>query len=165
MKKWAWLCIVLPFILTLLWIVTWYCESILSRCTFRDHIEDVELEGQHSAHCDDKFLVVARCLASKVLSNACVHLVNVDMPVSSDADNASGLCLRFSGEILSNSKPCLITVTADGKLSGPLEISVKVNCEEPIFGLNLLNRVVAFLQWGVCSVFSAQVCTALYVCL
>lgn len=119
----------------------------IKRCTFSDHIEVVQHEGQHSAHCnDDKFLVVAQCLASKVLSNANIHLLKVDMPVSSDTDNVSGLCLRFSGEILSSSKPCLITTTAAGKFSGPLEISVKVNCEDPIFGLNLLNRVVAFLQ-------------------
>ncbi|KAJ0987780.1 hypothetical protein J5N97_006136 [Dioscorea zingiberensis] len=115
------------------------------RCTFKDHIEDLQSEGQHPSH-GDRFLIVAQSLASKVLSNAHVHLVHVDMPVSSDMDSVSGLCLRFSGEILSNSKPCLITTTINGKFSGPLEVSVKVNCEESIFGLNLLNRVAAFLQ-------------------
>jgi len=80
-----------------------------------------------------------------MLGNANLFLVSVDMPVSTNLDDASGLRLRFSSEILSNSIPCLITITVEGKCNDPLQVSVKVNCEETVFGLNLLNRVVNFL--------------------
>ncbi|PPR97098.1 hypothetical protein GOBAR_AA23560 [Gossypium barbadense] len=55
------------------------------------------------------------------------------------------LRLRFSSEILSSSIPCLITLTVEGKCSDPLNLSIKVNCEETVLGLNLLNRMVNFL--------------------
>lgn len=93
----------------------------------------------------DKFLVLCESLALKMLSNANVVLVSVDMPVSANLDDASGLRLRFSSEILSNSITCLITLAVEGKCSEPLNVSVKVNCEETVFGLNLLNRIVNFL--------------------
>lgn len=80
-----------------------------------------------------------------MLGNANLFLVSVDMPVSTNLDDASGLRLRFSSEILSNSIPCFITITIEGKCYDPLKVSVKVNCEETVFGLNLLNRVVNFL--------------------
>ena len=89
--------------------------------------------------------MICETLALKMLSNANLSLVSVDLPVTSNLDDASGLCLRFSSEILSNSMPCLITVTVEGKCSDPLIVSVKVNCEETVFGLNFLNRVVNFL--------------------
>lgn len=114
------------------------------RCIFKDHVEEIVLKDQRSLHPDD-ILLVSQSLASKVLSNANVHLVSVDIPVSFNADDVSGLCLRFSGEILNSSKPCLITVTAEGKVSESLNVTVKVNCEDTIFGLNLLNRAAAFL--------------------
>ncbi|XP_010937611.1 AP3-complex subunit beta-A [Elaeis guineensis] len=115
------------------------------RCIFKDHVEEIDHEkDQRSLHTDD-ILLVSRSLASKVLSNANVHLVSVDIPVSLNADDASGLCLRFTGEILNSSKPCLISLTAEGKLSESLNVTVKVNCEDTIFGLNLLNRAVTFL--------------------
>ena len=77
--------------------------------------------------------MICETLALQMLSNANLSLVSVDMPVAANLDDASGLCLRFSSEILSNSMPCLITVTVEG------------NCEETVFGLNFLNRVVNFL--------------------
>ncbi|KAI4299566.1 hypothetical protein L6164_033010 [Bauhinia variegata] len=80
-------------------------------CAFTDHIE--ELKGSNSLT-KDSFLVICETLALKMLSNANVFLVSVDMPVSANLDDASGLCLRFSSEILSNSVPCLITVTVEG---------------------------------------------------
>lgn len=80
-----------------------------------------------------------------MLSNSNLFLVSVDMPVSANFDDASGLKLRFSAEIISNSMPCLTTITVEGKCSDPLNLSLKVNCEETVFGLNLLNRVVSFL--------------------
>lgn len=81
-----------------------------------------------------------------MLSNANLFLVSTDMPVDSRLNDATGLRLRFSCEILSSSFPCLISVTVEeGKCSEQLDLSVKVNCEETVFGLNLLNRVVNFL--------------------
>ncbi|XP_009624439.1 AP3-complex subunit beta-A [Nicotiana tomentosiformis] len=115
----------------------------IRRCTFVDHIE--ELNKLESPLVKDNFLVICENLALKVLSNANLFLVSVDMPVGTNLDDTSGLRLRFSGEILSNSIPCLITITVEGKCSEPLDTSVKVNCEETVFGLNFLNRVVNFL--------------------
>lgn len=80
-----------------------------------------------------------------MLSNANLYLVSVNMPVDANLNDASGMCLRFSAEILSNSIPCLISLTVDGKCFEPLNASVKINCEETVFGLNLLNRIVNFL--------------------
>ncbi|URE48097.1 AP3-complex subunit [Musa troglodytarum] len=113
------------------------------RCTFKEHIDH---EKDDSSFHSDKIILISRTIASKVLSNSNVFLVSVDIPVSFNIDDASGLCLRFSGEILSSSKPCLITILAEGKFSEPLDIAVKINCEDTVFGLNLLNRVAAFLQ-------------------
>ncbi|KAJ0101891.1 hypothetical protein Patl1_06408 [Pistacia atlantica] len=114
-------------------------------CTFTDHIGELSKDKGESLLVKDKFLVICESLALKMLSNANVVLVSVDMPVAADLDDASGLCLRFSSEILSTSITCLITITVEGKCSEPLNVSVKVNCEETVFGLNLLNRIVNFL--------------------
>ncbi|GFY82172.1 protein affected trafficking 2 [Actinidia rufa] len=114
-------------------------------CTFTDHIGELKNEQCDSSLIKDKFLVICESLALKMLSNANLFLVSVDMPVAANLDDASGLRLRFSSEILSNSIPCLITATVEGKCSEPLTLSVKVNCEETVFGLNLLNRIVNFL--------------------
>ncbi|XAR72008.1 hypothetical protein NMG60_11018496 [Bertholletia excelsa] len=118
-------------------------------CTFSDHIRELKKEKGDGLEVKDKFLVICETLAIKMLSNANLFLMSVDMPIASNLDDASGLCLRFSGEILSNSIPCLITVTVEGKCSEPLNVSVKVNCEETVFGLNLLNRIVNFLAESV----------------
>lgn len=115
------------------------------RCTFSDHIRELDSESQSSVH-GDKIFVVSRSLASKVLSNANLYLLSVDMPVSFNIDDASGLCLRFSGEILSSSKPCLITLDAEGRCFDPLNVTVRINCEDTVFGLNLLNRLVTLLS-------------------
>ncbi|XP_055829161.1 AP3-complex subunit beta-A isoform X2 [Solanum dulcamara] len=115
----------------------------IRRCTFIDHIE--ELNKLESPLAKDNFLVICETLALKVLSNANLFLLSLDMPVGTNLDDASGLRLRFSGEILSSSIPCLITITLEGRCSEPLEAKVKVNCEETVFGLNFLNRVVNFL--------------------
>ncbi|KAA8539471.1 hypothetical protein F0562_026163 [Nyssa sinensis] len=117
----------------------------IRRCAFIDHIGDLNNDKGESAQVKDKFLVICETLALKMLSNANIFLVSVDMPIAANLDDASGLRLRFSCEILSNSIPCLITVSVEGKCSEPLNLSVKVNCEETVFGLNLLNRVVNFL--------------------
>ncbi|KAK9122714.1 hypothetical protein Sjap_012316 [Stephania japonica] len=108
-------------------------------CTFTAHLKDL-------SDTDDNILLVCRSVASKVLCNANLFLVSVDMPVAASFNDASGLCLRFSGNIISSLIPCLITLTVEGKCSEPLNIAAKVNCEETIFGLNLLNRIVASLS-------------------
>ncbi|TVU37043.1 hypothetical protein EJB05_19010 [Eragrostis curvula] len=114
------------------------------RCTFKDHLQKLEHSegGEHT----DKNLMVAQSLASKMLSNSNVHLVSMDMPVTFSVDDASGLCWRFSSEILSSSNSCLITIVAEGHVSRPLDLTVKVNSEDTAFALNLLNRVVALLE-------------------
>ncbi|KAB2634397.1 AP3-complex subunit beta-A [Pyrus ussuriensis x Pyrus communis] len=114
------------------------------RCTFTDHIKELDKDKGDNSLVEDKFLVICRSLALKMLSNANLHLVSVDLPVAAKLDDATGLCLRFSSKILSTSAPCLITITVEGRCSEPLEMSVKVNCEETVFGLNLLNRIVNF---------------------
>ncbi|KAK1378025.1 AP-3 complex subunit beta [Heracleum sosnowskyi] len=115
------------------------------RCTFIDHVKELKDDKGEISLVKDKFLVVCETLGLKMLSNANLSLVSVDMPVTTNHDDVSGLCLRFTCEILSNSMPCLITVTLGGHCSEPLNATVKVNCEETVFGLNLLNRVVSFL--------------------
>ncbi|CAN1173980.1 AP3-complex subunit beta-A [Linum perenne] len=114
-------------------------------CVFNGHVEDLN-KDKGNTFGEDNFLVVCESLALKMLSNANLFLVSVDMPISGKHDDASGLCLRFSSEILSNSLPCLITITAEGICSKPLNVLVKINCEETVFGLNLLNRIVNFLS-------------------
>ncbi|KAK1415557.1 hypothetical protein QVD17_31340 [Tagetes erecta] len=118
------------------------------RCSYTDHLAELandDKDGSESST-KDSFLIICQSLASKMLSNANLHLVSVNMPVDANLNDASGLCLRFSGEILSSSFPCLISVTLDGKCFEPLNVSVKINCEETVFGLNLLNRIVNFLS-------------------
>jgi AP-3 complex subunit beta len=114
-------------------------------CMFTDHIEELNKGKVENLATKDNFLVICECLALKMLGNANLFLVSVDLPVAANLDDASGIHLRFSSEILRNSIPCLITITVEGKCYDPLEVSVKVNCEETVFGLNLLNRVVNFL--------------------
>ncbi|CAN0909512.1 AP3-complex subunit beta-A [Linum grandiflorum] len=114
-------------------------------CIFSGHVENLN-KDKGNTFGEDNFLVVCESLASTMLSNANLFLVSVDMPIAAKHDDATGLCLRFSSEILSNSMPCLITVTSEGICSEPLNVSVKVNCEETVFGLNLLNRIVNFLS-------------------
>lgn len=118
-------------------------SSVCYRCTFTDHIGQLH-DKDNPSFMKDKVLAICEKVAFKMLSNANLFLVTVDMPVATNLDDLSGLCLRFSGEILSNLIPCLITLTIKGTCSEPLEVSVKINCEETVFGLNLLNRIVNF---------------------
>ncbi|KAL0413991.1 UNVERIFIED_CONTAM: AP3-complex subunit beta-A [Sesamum radiatum] len=117
----------------------------IRRCTFTDHISQPNDKDEQHSQIKDIFLMICEKLALKMLNNANLFLVSVDMPVAANLNDLSGLCLRLSGEILSNSIPCLITLTLKGTCSEPLEVSVKMNCEETVFGLNLLNRIVNFL--------------------
>ncbi|GER34904.1 AP-3 complex subunit beta-2 [Striga asiatica] len=113
-------------------------------CTFTDHISQLNVK-EDSSRTKDNFLIICEKLALKMLSNANFFLVSMELPVSANLNDVSGLCLRFSAEILSNSIPCLVTLTLKGTCNQPLEVSVKMNCEETVFGLNLLNRIVVFL--------------------
>ncbi|XP_022942696.1 AP3-complex subunit beta-A-like [Cucurbita moschata] len=117
----------------------------MRRCTFTDHLGKLNDEKNDSPIEEDKFLLICKSLALKMLSNANLFLVTMELPVANFLDDATGLCLRFSAELLSNSIPCLISLTIEGKCSEPLHVTVKVNCEETVFGLNLLNRIVNFL--------------------
>lgn len=117
----------------------------IRRCTFVDHIVELSQDYSDNFLTKDAYLIISESVAVKMLSNANLFLVSVDLPLASKLDDASGLCLRFSAEILSSSVPCLITITVEGTCSEPLNTSVKVNCEETVFGLNLLNRVVNIL--------------------
>ncbi|GMH30589.1 hypothetical protein Nepgr_032432 [Nepenthes gracilis] len=116
-------------------------------CTFTDHIAKLN-DGNKTGDISpmrEASVVICESLALKMLSNANVFLVSVDLPPAAEVDGVAGLCLRFSSEILSTSVPCLITIAVEGRCLEPLTVSVKVNCEETVFGLNLLNRVVNFL--------------------
>ncbi|CAN7095092.1 unnamed protein product [Brassica rapa subsp. narinosa] len=110
------------------------------RCTFTDHIKDTRMENGK-----DKFLTICESITLKVLSNSNLHLVSVDLPVASTLEDATGLRLRFSSKILSSEIPLLITITVQGKCNEDLNLTVKINCEETVFGLNLLNRIANFM--------------------
>ena len=114
-------------------------------CTFNGHIEELN-KDKDDFLMRDKILVVCESVTVKMLSNANLFQVSIDMAIAVNLDDASGLCLQFSSEILSSPIPCLITITAEGKCTEPLNVSIKVNCEETVFGLNLLNRIVNFLS-------------------
>lgn len=120
-----------------------YSIDLCNRCTFSEHLNQQNDKDEPPQK--DIFLMICEKLALKMLSNANLHLVSVDMPIAANLDDLSGISLRLSGEILNNSVPCLVTLTLKGTCAEPLEVSVKMNCEETVFGLNLLNRIVNFL--------------------
>ncbi|GAB2216804.1 hypothetical protein Droror1_Dr00024584 [Drosera rotundifolia] len=113
-------------------------------CMFSDHVPELQMD-EYSPR-KDVLNYISQILAVKILSNTNFFLVSVDVLEAVDPVNVTGLCLRFSSEILSSGVPCLITITAGGKSLEPLNVTVKVNCEETVFGLNLLNRIVNFLS-------------------
>lgn len=96
---------------------------------------------------DEEALALARVLATRILSQVNVFLVMATIPVfpGDINDDVWNVHLKFSGQTLLNSKLCLITVTLgpqstnDG--TNALPVLVKVNCEDSVFGLNLLNRL------------------------
>ncbi|KFK34797.1 hypothetical protein AALP_AA5G194300 [Arabis alpina] len=110
------------------------------RCTFTDHVKDSRKENGK-----DKFLSICECITLKVLSNSNLYLVSVDLPVANTLEDATGLRLRFSSKILSSEIPLLITITVEGKCTEVLNLTIKINCEETVFGLNLLNRIANFM--------------------
>lgn len=111
------------------------------------NVNDVQL--QH----DDQLIFVARTIVSRIVSSFHVSVVYVTIPIFSSFMDQSGghgdvqgPSIRFSSDTLSGCIPCLITVTAEGCYSvSELPVLVKVNCEDAVFGLNLLKRLVEVL--------------------
>lgn len=123
------------------------------RCTFREHLQMPSDVNDSQLQHDDKLVCVARTIVSRILSRFHVSVVAVTIPIftsfmdqSGGHGDVQGLCLRFSSETLSGFTPCLITVTAEECYSGTeLPVLVKINCEDAVFGLNLLKRLVEVL--------------------
>eukprot|EP00250_Pteridium_aquilinum_P020022 c24672_g1_i2 orf=84-2030(-) len=96
---------------------------------------------------DEEALALARVLATRVLSQVNVFLVMARIPVFPGAinDDVWNVHLKFSGETLRDSSLCLITITLQPQSASDstniLPVLVKVNCEDSVFGLNLLNRL------------------------
>ncbi|KAI5055018.1 hypothetical protein GOP47_0030163 [Adiantum capillus-veneris] len=96
---------------------------------------------------DEEALALTRVLATRVLSQINVFLVMATIPVYTGAinDDVLNVHLKFSGETLVDSSLCLITITLElqsmGDSTDALPVLVKVNCEDSVFGLNLLNRL------------------------
>lgn len=93
---------------------------------------------------EDKVLVLCRAIATRVLSVAHVALVSATLPIS-DLSDLTGLRLCFGGETLTGPLTCLISVTFVSKNEGESRdntpVLIKVNCEDTIFGLNLLKQL------------------------
>ncbi|BBN13883.1 AP-3 complex subunit beta [Marchantia polymorpha subsp. ruderalis] len=103
---------------------------------------------------EDKLLVVARSIAQKVLTSAHVSLVSTTIPIGDSfvseqaikGGGVQGLRLRFSGKTLAESVLCLIEVavlteTVTEIDCEQLEVLMKVNCENTVFGLTLLQEL------------------------
>ncbi|XP_024383635.1 AP3-complex subunit beta-A isoform X1 [Physcomitrium patens] len=90
---------------------------------------------------DDKILFISRAIASSVLRVAHVAVVSATLPIS-DAIGFSGLQLCFAGETLTERLKCLISVTFDTENA----VLIKVNCEDTVFGLNLLKQLETILS-------------------
>eukprot|EP01018_Ginkgo_biloba_P021382 Gb_19472 [translate_table: standard] len=125
------------------------------RCIFREHFKRPRNVSDLHLQQDDKLVVIARNIASRILSRVHASLISVTIPIfasfaeqSAGNGDVQGLCLRFSGETLSKCIPCLITITAEGNHSGVAEVpvAVKINCEDTVFGLNLLKHLVDVLS-------------------
>ncbi|MCO5586354.1 hypothetical protein L7F22_040294 [Adiantum nelumboides] len=96
---------------------------------------------------DEEALALARVLATRVLSQINAFLVTATIPVYTGAinDDILNVHLKFSGETLVDASLCLITITLElqsiGDCTDVLPVLVKVNCEDSVFGSNLLNRL------------------------
>ena len=75
--------------------------------------------------------------------------VSVILPIS-DASGLPGLRLCFAGKTLTRPLPCLISVTFttghEGASQDVVPVLIKVNCEDTIFGLNLLKQLETTLS-------------------
>ena len=103
------------------------------RCVLGDSYSQISSIGE------DKVLLLSRAIASGVLRVAHVAVVSATLPIS-DVIGLSGLQLCFAGETLTERLPCLISATLD-KEGDAIALLTKVNCEDAIFGLNLLKQL------------------------
>jgi AP-3 complex subunit beta len=122
-----------------------YLRNILS-----EPLQSSNTAGQTG---EDKAFVISRKIAAQVLSIAYVDIVSVTLPIASSSvvqfggqTDLTGLKLRFCGETLTGSVTCLISVTVMAKTendsdTNDLPVLIKVNCEDTIFGLNLLRKL------------------------
>ncbi|KAG6550527.1 hypothetical protein Mapa_007896 [Marchantia paleacea] len=110
--------------------------------------------SQGVAVTEDKLLVVARSIAQKVITSAHVSLVSTTIPIGDSfvseqaikGGGVQGLRLRFSGKTLADSVLCLIEVAVLTEIvteidCEQLEVLIKVNCENTVFGLTLLQEL------------------------
>lgn len=93
---------------------------------------------------EDKVLFISRAIASGVLRVAHVAVVSATLPIS-DATGLSGLQLCFAGETLTEGLKCLISTTYDIE-PDTTALWIKVNCEDTVFGLNLLKQLETILN-------------------
>lgn len=93
---------------------------------------------------EDQALVISRAIASGVLRVAHVAVVSATLPIS-DATGLSGLQLCFAGETLTGGLKCLISTTYDTE-HDTTALLIKVNCEDTVFGLNLLKQLETILS-------------------
>ena len=95
----------------------------------------------------DEVLFLAKTIATRLLNHINAVLVTVMIPVSSGflGDDYTNVHLKFSGETLQESKTCLISIILEPRSpnisDNDLPFTVKVNCEDSIFGVNLLKRL------------------------
>ncbi|KAL3691864.1 hypothetical protein R1sor_005515 [Riccia sorocarpa] len=118
------------------------------RCSMK-----VRVQPQGDAK-QDYLLLVARSIAQKVVTIADISLVSATIGISDSFlseqaiqnGGVQGLCLRFSGKTLLDSVLCLVQVAVveeglfDTKLL-QVELLIKVNCENTVFGLTLLQEL------------------------
>ncbi|KAL2622194.1 hypothetical protein R1flu_002399 [Riccia fluitans] len=118
------------------------------RCSLK-----LKLQPQGGAT-EDKLLLAARSVAQKVLTNAHISLVSTTISIGDSflsehtiqSGGIQGLCLRFSGKTLIDSVLCLVQVAVveEGVFAAnvlQVELLVKVNCENTVFGLTLLQEL------------------------
>lgn len=97
---------------------------------------------------------MAQTVARRVLNCAHVALVSTVMPIADSvlgvqaikSSGLQGLSLQFSGETLTGSVLCLIKVTVltETEISrdgAQLEVLMKINCEDTIFGWSLSQEL------------------------
>lgn len=123
--------------------------AVHSRCIL---IIPPQAEGSFSGK--DQILLVAQAVAQRVLGIANLSLVSTIMPIADSSlgvqaiksSGLQGLCVQFSGETLIGSVVCLIQVTVltESEIRGDgaqIEVLVKINCEDTIFGWSLLQEL------------------------
>lgn len=135
-----------------MWFPCALCSDIDS-CFFVCFCNSCNLGGTYSNPVsktgEDKVLAISRAIATGVLRSAHVAIVSAILPIS-DASGLTGLRLCFAGKTLMQPLPCLISVTFttghEGASRDIVPVLIKVNCEDTIFGLNLLKQLETTLS-------------------